>query len=90
MELSQFVNSRFADDSVLGELRVQFQTAEPFPWIVLENFLTRNFVDRLSPIFHSRVPITRNTASATTARSVRTTRTRTRRSFLPLFGCSTR
>jgi 2-oxoglutarate-Fe(II)-dependent oxygenase superfamily protein len=47
MELSQFVNSRFADDSVLGELRVQFQTAEPFPWIVLENFLTRNFVDRL-------------------------------------------
>ena len=56
MELKQFVNSRFADETILAELRRQFQTAEPFPWIVLENFLTENLVDQLVADFPRQGP----------------------------------
>jgi hypothetical protein len=47
VELSKFLNSRFADESVVEELCQQFQTADPFPWLVLEDFLTENFVLQL-------------------------------------------
>lgn len=56
MELSKFLNSRFADESALGQLRAGFQSAEPFPWLVLEDFLTSSFVDRLVADFPRKGP----------------------------------
>src|SRR5260370_19296667 len=47
VELNKFVNSQFADESIVGKLRLQFQSTEPFPWLVLEDFLTSDFVDQL-------------------------------------------
>jgi len=56
VELDKFMNSGFADEAVVGELCLQFQTAEPFPWLVLENFLTENFVDQLVTDFPQQGP----------------------------------
>src|SRR5947207_6826301 len=47
MEIDKYLDRRFGNNGLLDQLRGQFEGADPFPWLVLENFLIDEFARQL-------------------------------------------
>lgn len=53
MDISQVINPKYLSDDAISQLHEQYETAEPFKHLVLENFFTEDVANRLFEHFPS-------------------------------------
>src|SRR5665213_3746545 len=53
---TRYLDVQIASGQVRGSLRDSFQTADPFPWLVVDKFLQSSFLEELCHGFPSKGP----------------------------------